>query len=72
MAETERQAYVFYAREYDDGTLCIASEPRKKALSVLGDGYLAFHLPKETTFKLTEEIATFLNDNIPAISFTAF
>jgi len=71
-AETERAEFVFAVKESGDGTPWIMCDPREGGLKALGDGFLGLRLREGTDIKQAEEIASYLNDQIDAISYTKF
>jgi len=67
---TERVRISFKVKEFPSGQPWICLEPTKEDLIVLGNGFLGFDLPAGTTIDKAREIAEFLEENIPMVSYT--
>lgn len=72
MAKTERAKYVFIVKEFSDGTPWIVLEPLRKSISLPGDGFLGFDLPKGTDINKAKDIAKYLSENLSDLSLTTF
>ncbi len=70
MSDTVREGYVFKVKESATGTPWIMLEPRRRELSVLGNGFLGLDLTQGTDIKKAQEVANFLNDAIQSVSYT--
>ena len=67
---TERVRMSFKVKEFPGGQPWICLKPVKEDLIVLGNGFLGFDLPAETTIEKAKEIAEFLEENIANVSYT--
>ena len=67
---TERDRFLFTAKEYESGQPWICLVAWEQGLEVLGQGFLGLDLPKGTTLNRAKEIAKFLEDNIIAVSYS--
>jgi hypothetical protein len=67
---TQRAKFYFKPSRYPSGEYWIVLEAFHEDLDVLAAGFLGFDLPEGTTANQAEEIATYLNENIRAVSYT--
>jgi hypothetical protein len=68
---TERAPYNFTVKVYPSGQLYIACDPIDGTLAIAGDGVFGFDLRQGITAEQATEVASFLNDHLLCMTYTA-